>query len=221
MIQLKEIPFLYMPEQPSRHDIQKKTEEANINFSVVSFARGIVNEFVTDWLRRRLYTPGVCYVSQGELIAKSKQVGFENVYVHTPALQHNYQDLLTRFDGKQQFNFGCYRPPDKLLLVEDVIEWSDHRRDWLKVRTAEDLIQELRLVKQETTGDSYWYVYRHGNSAPRVRHSSLKAAVAEAERLAVKHPGAVFEILQAVAVSQVTGPASTRYMSGVIPVTKP
>jgi hypothetical protein len=63
----------------------------------------------------------------------------------------------------------------------------------------------------------YYYVYRYQSAAPVFRHATLEAAQAEAERLATKHPGMEFEILQAVAVSRIHGPASTFFMDGEWP----
>ena len=60
----------------------------------------------------------------------------------------------------------------------------------------------------------YFYVYRYQDKAPVVRHATLEQAQAEAERLATQHKGTPFEILKAVGLSQVTGPASTFFMDG-------
>jgi hypothetical protein len=42
----------------------------------------------------------------------------------------------------------------------------------------------------------YYYVYRYGYGMPTKRHKTLKEAQAEAERLAKKHQGFPFEILE-------------------------
>ena len=63
---------------------------------------------------------------------------------------------------------------------------------------------------------SYYYVYKHGDNAPRVRHATLKIAQDEAERLAGKEPGKCFEILQCVGYSS-TAKASTFWMDGEEP----
>lgn len=60
----------------------------------------------------------------------------------------------------------------------------------------------------------YYYVYRYQDRAPVVRHPTLEAAQAEAERLATQHPGAHIEILKAVGISKIYGPASTFFMDG-------
>lgn len=60
----------------------------------------------------------------------------------------------------------------------------------------------------------YFYVYRYQDKAPVIRHATLEQAQAEAERLATQHNGTPFEILKAVGLSQVTGPASTFFMDG-------
>ena len=60
----------------------------------------------------------------------------------------------------------------------------------------------------------YFYVYRYQDKAPVIRHATLEQAQAEAERLATQHKGTPFEILKAVGLSQVTGPASTFFMDG-------
>lgn len=59
---------------------------------------------------------------------------------------------------------------------------------------------------------TYYYVYCHNYGGPTVKHSSFDEAQAEAERLARKHPGSVFEILKAVAISKVIEPAITFFM---------
>lgn len=60
----------------------------------------------------------------------------------------------------------------------------------------------------------YYYVYRYQKNAPVVRHATLASAQAEAERLATQHPGDSIEILKAVGVSRINGPASTFFMDG-------
>lgn len=60
----------------------------------------------------------------------------------------------------------------------------------------------------------YYYVYRYQDRAPVVRHPTLEQAQAEAERLAAQHPGAHIEILKAIAISKVSGPASTFFVDG-------
>lgn len=60
----------------------------------------------------------------------------------------------------------------------------------------------------------YYYVYRYKALMPVVRYPTLEAAQAEAERLANKHPGAHIEILKAVGISKIYGPASTFFMDG-------
>lgn len=63
----------------------------------------------------------------------------------------------------------------------------------------------------------YFYVYRHlGDDGPTVRHPTLEAAVKESERLAQKHPGQSFEILQCIGITRVQA-AQTFWMSGVTP----
>lgn len=63
----------------------------------------------------------------------------------------------------------------------------------------------------------YYYVYRFGTPAPKVRHETLASAQAEAERLAAFHPGAAFEILKAVGISQIVKPTTTFWMDGERP----
>lgn len=60
----------------------------------------------------------------------------------------------------------------------------------------------------------YYYVYKYGDKAPRVRHSRLDQAEDEAMRLAKATPGASFEILQFLGVTQCTEP-STVWIDGV------
>jgi hypothetical protein len=60
----------------------------------------------------------------------------------------------------------------------------------------------------------YYYVYRPGNLPPTIKHKTFAEAQAEAERLAAKHVGTPFEILKAVAISQVISPATTFFMDG-------
>lgn len=66
----------------------------------------------------------------------------------------------------------------------------------------------------------YYYVYRYQKQAPKVRHPTLQAAQAEAERLAAQHPGVAFEILKAVGISQVVKPSATFWMDGESPPSK-
>jgi hypothetical protein len=67
---------------------------------------------------------------------------------------------------------------------------------------------------------SYYYVYKHGDQGPRVRHSDLEKAQAEAERLALQEPGRHFEILHCVGYAS-TSKASTFWMDEEEPPVKP
>ena len=58
---------------------------------------------------------------------------------------------------------------------------------------------------------TYYYVYRHMHGAPVTRHPTLESAQKEAERLATLHAGFHFEILKAVGVARVRGPAVTEF----------
>jgi hypothetical protein len=62
----------------------------------------------------------------------------------------------------------------------------------------------------------YYYVYKYGDNAPRVRHCTLRAATQEAERLAKENPGSYFEILQCLGFSRTTE-ASTFWVDGAGP----
>jgi hypothetical protein len=62
----------------------------------------------------------------------------------------------------------------------------------------------------------YYYVYLHGNKAPRVRHATLEQAELEAMRLAQASPGSAFEILAAIGVVRCTTPL-TFWMDGINP----
>lgn len=60
----------------------------------------------------------------------------------------------------------------------------------------------------------YYYVLNKTHKAPTFQHKTLADATTEAERLAEKHPGTSFEILQCLGVSSVPK-ASTFWMDGV------
>jgi hypothetical protein len=61
----------------------------------------------------------------------------------------------------------------------------------------------------------YYYINSPGTGAPTVKHPTVEAAQAEAARLARKHPGRTFEILQAIALTSVTVPEpATFWMDG-------
>jgi hypothetical protein len=47
----------------------------------------------------------------------------------------------------------------------------------------------------------YFYVFRPGHSFPTVRHETYALALAEATRLAEKHPGHPFEILRCISIT--------------------
>ena len=50
----------------------------------------------------------------------------------------------------------------------------------------------------------YYYVYRYGDNAPKVRHTTLRSAIDEAIRLAEGHPSVHFEILRFVGFASTT-----------------
>lgn len=66
----------------------------------------------------------------------------------------------------------------------------------------------------------YYYVYKHGDQGPRVRHPDLATAQEEAERLAEKMPGQFFEILRCIGYAS-TSKASTFWMDGEGPPENP
>ena len=66
----------------------------------------------------------------------------------------------------------------------------------------------------------HYYVFNKTYGAPTFQHKTLAEATTEAERLAEKHPGTSFEILQCLGVSSVPK-ASTFWMDGVDPKSKP
>jgi len=49
----------------------------------------------------------------------------------------------------------------------------------------------------------YYYVYNPNQKLPTVAHPESLSAVIEAERLAMKHPGQQFEILECIAIARV------------------
>lgn len=66
----------------------------------------------------------------------------------------------------------------------------------------------------------HYYVANPETFTSYSKHKTLAEAIAEAERLAEKHPGASFEILQCLGVSSVPK-ASTFWMDGVDPKSEP
>jgi hypothetical protein len=57
----------------------------------------------------------------------------------------------------------------------------------------------------------YYYIHRPGTPGPTVKHPNRAAAQTEAERLATKHPGVTFEILQCVGLSSTPIPTATTF----------
>jgi len=45
--------------------------------------------------------------------------------------------------------------------------------------------------------DAFWFVWRVGARAPRMRHATCEGAIAEAERLSALIPGATFAVYMA------------------------
>ena len=57
----------------------------------------------------------------------------------------------------------------------------------------------------------YYYIHRPGTPGPTVKHPTRAAAQTEAQRLATKHPGVTFEILQCVGLSSTPVPTATTF----------
>jgi hypothetical protein len=57
----------------------------------------------------------------------------------------------------------------------------------------------------------YYYIHRPGTPGPTVKHPTRAAAQTEAERLATKHPGVTFEILQCIGHSSTPVPTATTF----------
>jgi len=63
---------------------------------------------------------------------------------------------------------------------------------------------------------TYYYVFRVGGSTPTARHETIELAHKESERLASKHPGQSFEILQCIGISK-TVAVETSWIAGIEP----
>lgn len=61
-----------------------------------------------------------------------------------------------------------------------------------------------------------YYVYRVKHNGLTVKYHQLSSAVREAERLASQYPGEVFQILEAIAITQTTA-VQTLWMDGKKP----
>mgnify|MGYP000353797613 CR=1 FL=1 len=59
---------------------------------------------------------------------------------------------------------------------------------------------------------AYYYVFNSLRGSPTCKHPTRELAALEAERLAAKHPGEAFEILQCLGISQVVKPVSTFWL---------
>lgn len=55
----------------------------------------------------------------------------------------------------------------------------------------------------------FWIVWKEGGGPSYVKHDSRRSALNEAERLAVKHPGGRFYVLEADSVSHTPPPVVT------------
>lgn len=58
-------------------------------------------------------------------------------------------------------------------------------------------------------------MFRVGHTPPTVKHDTLDAAAKEADRLAAKHPGKEFEILQCIGVTKAIT-TQTTWADGVV-----
>ena len=61
--------------------------------------------------------------------------------------QRQRRESLTKFGGYPQFSFGQYYDLDCLLLMDDVIEYSSHRREFKNIRSARDLVKQNKHHK--------------------------------------------------------------------------
>lgn len=55
--------------------------------------------------------------------------------------------------------------------------------------------------------ENYWLVWNPKDKPPSYQHRSKEAAIAEAERLAVKHQGERFIVLEAIGEAKTVKPA--------------
>jgi len=80
-----------------------------------------------------------------------------------------------------------------------------------------DYRREIKSEKTESMRP-YYYIRKQGGLEPAVKHETIEAAQSEAMRLAQKHAGETFEILQCVALVTTPAPtASTFWMDGQCP----
>jgi hypothetical protein len=96
--------------------------------------------------------------------------------------------------------------------------WLPTSRTGETIKTDEFIY--AREIKSEKTESMrpYYYIRKQGGLEPAVKHETIEAAQSEAMRLAQKHAGETFEILQCVALVTTPAPtASTFWMDGQCP----
>jgi hypothetical protein len=70
-------------------------------------------------------------------------------------------------------------------------------------QVAPRALQTLKLSKPRRPDTTrYWFVWAPTRNRPRQRHTSLNAALAEAERLAAMHPGVAFIAYEARSIAR-------------------
>jgi hypothetical protein len=146
----KYIPFLRISSPPPSglHMAEKrKTETFDERVRVDE-----IKKRIRAWLTGT-YGVETVYVSLKDLDG-DREDWERSIHASWPALSHmdlERRDRVLKQAGCPQFVFGAYYQPDKLFLVEDIIEWSHHRLTWGDVRTAETIMEQNRKKHERKT----------------------------------------------------------------------
>lgn len=124
--------FLSVPEFFNHGKATEKQYEAHGHFSqIVMVCRADVEEFTKTGYRIMAMFPGVL----GDI---------DHGFTSDERRKH-----LKKFAGYPRFTFGQYYDLDCLLLMDDVMEYHNHRRDFDKIRSCRDLVKENKHHKNK------------------------------------------------------------------------
>lgn len=92
------------------------------------------------WYKRHWEYCNVVFVSILEL---SQEIRFRLMATCPAAAAKMPKEKIEKYAGHPRFMFGSYHNPDKLLLMDDFMDYNYHHLEFDKIRTARMINKEL------------------------------------------------------------------------------
>ena len=138
--------FLFIPLPPSNWNLREAEKKAKNEKNEV-FRRWDIEKVEKKELSKN---PSTTVMMVHKETLKKKVEPFNLIEITYPCLcvlGGKWPFNLKECGGFPQFAFGGYKDVTHLFYLEDVLDWSHHRRAWKEVRDAMDISRELKRGK--------------------------------------------------------------------------